>query len=399
MYRSAHFNAGYVKMTKIRVLVLLAYYLPGYKSGGPVRSIANMVEQLGDDLDFWIVTRDRDKEDTGPHSGITVGSWNRIGKAMVHYSPEQNFTARRVCRLIFDIKPNIIYINSFFSPVTIFFLLLRRIGAWIGTWKLPPVILAPRGEFSPGALNIKWLKKVIYLKFGGFAGLWHDVTFHASSKVEAEQIRVRLRRSINVRVASNIPGRTSHVGLVRQGKRADSLRLVFISRIVEKKNLLFVLHLLQHVEYETVLDVYGPLESPEYWQKCKRVIGELPANIQLNYRGSVENSLVASILSGYDALIFPTLGENFGHVIFESLSAGCPVLLSDRTPWLDLVDMGLGWDIPLEEPGRWLSAIRECAAMDDARHGEMAEKCIAFADNWAEDNGINLQNLRLFQGL
>lgn len=35
----------------------------------------------------------------------------------------------------------------------------------------------------------------------------------------------------------------------------------------------------------------------------------------------------------YDLFVFPTLGENFGHVVIESLSAGTPVFMSNTTPW------------------------------------------------------------------
>jgi len=44
------------------ILGLVEYYLPGYKSGGPVRTIANMVNQLSDHFEFWIVTRDALRE-------------------------------------------------------------------------------------------------------------------------------------------------------------------------------------------------------------------------------------------------------------------------------------------------------------------------------------------------
>ena len=41
----------------------------------------------------------------------------------------------------------------------------------------------------------------------------------------------------------------------------------------------------------------------------------------------------------YHAFIFPTLGENFGHVIDESIKNGCPVILSRSvTPWDDYID-------------------------------------------------------------
>ena len=55
-----------------RILVLIEYYLPGHKSGGPVRTVANMVDQLSDHSSFWIVTRDHDFLDQAPYPGIEV---------------------------------------------------------------------------------------------------------------------------------------------------------------------------------------------------------------------------------------------------------------------------------------------------------------------------------------
>ena len=45
----------------------------------------------------------------------------------------------------------------------------------------------------------------------------------------------------------------------------------------------------------------------------------------------------------YDVFYFPTKGENFGQVIWESLSCGCPVLISDQTPWNNIESHHVGW--------------------------------------------------------
>ena len=45
----------------------------------------------------------------------------------------------------------------------------------------------------------------------------------------------------------------------------------------------------------------------------------------------------------YDVFYFPTKSENFGQVIWESLSSGCPVLISDQTPWNNIENHRVGW--------------------------------------------------------
>ena len=126
------------------------------------------------------------------------------------------------------------------------------------------------------------------------------------------------------------------------------LRLVFLSRISPKKNLDYALQVLSKIKCEVEFYIYGPLEDARYWQSCQALIRELPATMKVAYRGSVKHKNVAEKIACYDLFFFPTHGENYGHVIAESLSVGTPVLLSDQTPWRDLSDDGLGWDLTLK---------------------------------------------------
>ena len=40
------------------ILIILNGYIPGFKFGGPIRAIENLVHHLGDEFDFRIITRD-----------------------------------------------------------------------------------------------------------------------------------------------------------------------------------------------------------------------------------------------------------------------------------------------------------------------------------------------------
>ena len=59
--------------------------------------------------------------------------------------------------------------------------------------------------------------------------------------------------------------------------------------------------------------------------------------------------------------LFPTLGENYGHVIQEALSAGCPVILSNQTPWNNLEKYDVGYVFPLEKMNLFAEAIEKYA--------------------------------------
>ena len=99
------------------VLVLVRYYLPGDKSGGPVRTITNIVGHLGDDIEFRIVTSDRDALDHPPYSAVSVDSWNRVGKARVYYFSPAKQTIRGLLKLIEATPYDVLYLNSFFDSI------------------------------------------------------------------------------------------------------------------------------------------------------------------------------------------------------------------------------------------------------------------------------------------
>ena len=39
---------------KKTILCFVDHYLPGYKAGGPIQSIVNLVENLGDEFEFYL---------------------------------------------------------------------------------------------------------------------------------------------------------------------------------------------------------------------------------------------------------------------------------------------------------------------------------------------------------
>src|SRR5918911_4954029 len=111
-----------------KILVLTDYYLPGYKGGGPLRTLSNMVDRLGDEYRFCVVTRDRDLGDTEPYPEILTDSWFPVRKAEVRYLAPRALSLRRLRTLFQATDHDAVYLSSFFSPIfTIKPLLLRRL--------------------------------------------------------------------------------------------------------------------------------------------------------------------------------------------------------------------------------------------------------------------------------
>jgi glycosyltransferase involved in cell wall biosynthesis len=183
----------------------------------------------------------------------------------------------------------------------------------------------------------------------------------------------------------------------RANKAAGHLRVVFLSRISPKKNLLGALRMLQDVAGEVSFDIYGPLEDPEYWNVCEKAIDTLPSNILAHYAGEVEHDRVFDVFAEYDLFLFPTLGENYGHVICEAMGAGCPVLISDQTPWRELEIAGVGWDIPVQDIGRFGAILQQCVDADEKWFAPRRANAEEYARKRVADPEVIDANRRLFE--
>ncbi len=387
-------------MNKITALTFIECYLPGFRFGGPVRTISNMAEHLSADVDFKIVTRDRDLGEKEPYPGIIPGRWYPVGSAQVYYATRRQLWLHNLRKLLNSEEYDVIYLNSFFSPdFSIKIMFLRRLG--LIPYK--PVILAPRGEFSDGALSLKRLKKHIYLVAARKLGIYKQhILWQASSEYEESDIKRIIGKSANVNIAITIaPDLPQAPGLENNNTTSeviepDHLKIIFLSRISRMKNLDYSIRVLYDIPFPVTFDIYGPIGDQEYWNECKQLLHKLPSHIQYEYKGIVEPGDVHSVMHKYDLLFLPTRGENFGHVIFEAFRAGCPVLISNKTLWRDLTAKNVGWDLPLEDVERFRAALKEYTGMDCAQRTEMRHRAKEFADSFVRNSNILQQNRELF---
>lgn len=371
------------------VLVSSPYYLPGFRAGGALRTVANLVDQIGQRVRFLVVTRDRDYTMTESYPGAPIERWHEMGNARVYYVYDRKLTLRRWREVLLATKYDVLYLNSLLSPVfTLRPLILRRLRLMPNK----PVVLAPRGELARGALSIKASKKKWFLAVARLAGLYDGVRFQASSNQERSEIADKFPKAMVV-VAQDLPA--SPVKTFHRPTKAKNctLKLAFVSRIAPVKNLHFALSVLKQCDAAIEFDIYGPVDRV-YWDECRGLIRELPPNVTVTYRGTVPNHQVSGIFGESHFLLLPTLGENFGHVIFEALSVGCPVIISDRTIWRNLSVRRLGWDLSLEDD--WRAVIDQCSAMSNGEYQKMCASCFEFAKSYVESNSAIDQNVAMF---
>lgn len=376
------------------ILVIIGHYLPGTRMGGPIRTTSNMVHWMGDEFHFKILTSDRDLGADMPYPNIRSGTWQPVGKASVRYLDPRELGLKQLRRAIIETSYDMIYLDSMFPASSLKTLLLYKLGM------IPrkPLVIVPRGMLNSGALSLKTTKKQTFLRIARWIGFYSGLYWHVSNESERNDVLRELRVGNDERiwVIPNLPSPLlrNHT-LEPQSKQAGTVRLVFLSRISRKKNLHFALELLRQVEGQIQFDIYGALEDAVYWHECQDIIAQLPDRVRVAYKGEVAFDTVLDTFTTYHLFALPTLGENFGHVILEALCAGCPVLISDQTPWSGINAAGAGWALPLDQPARFAEALQTMVAMDEAEFNALAERAHAFGKAYV-DNPALVDQMRQF---
>lgn len=269
---------------------------------------------------------------------------------------------------------DLLVLNSVFDPVlSIAPIILRKLGEI----PLRPTVLSPRGELSPGPLELGRLKKKVFLSLANTMGLYDDVWFHATQTDEASNFSKYGPTVRGVMEAANI---ARSFPLPRGPEATEQLRIAFLGRITPVKNVSFAIETVSRLAFPSIFTLYGPIADETYWSACEQMVDDLPNNVEVRVGGALEHADVLRVLATHDLFFLPTLGENFGHAIHEALMSGTPVLISDRTPWRNLEAAKAGWDLPLEDEAAFVRAIERFAAMPHEERMEWRRGARAFAE-------------------
>lgn len=365
----------------MKILIFLKYFSPAYKAGGPIVTISNMMAYLKGKYEFYIVTSNFDIGDSNKCGfDLPTNQWLISDNANIRYLRKEQANISNFRQVIKEVSPDLIYLNSFFDfHFSIKIIMAIKVGF---IRHKSPLLLAPRGEFSSGALALKPFRKNVYIALAKCLRLCRSIDWHASSVLEQNNIEKAFTVSQQkIHVAMDLPSLQQPFNQAYEVLEIEErdARFVFISRISPMKNLEFVLEILQKSQKKLTLDIYGPIEDKKYWLECCRLIAAMPKNISIKYQGELLPRDVQSTFSKYDAFIFPTKGENYGHVIAESLMAGTFVITSDQTPWSELEDHAVGIICGLQDRKKWLAAIDGMALLSRDQKIQLRTQIYSYA--------------------
>ena len=272
---------------KKRILVFIDWFLPAYKAGGQIPSVHNIVKLFKNDVDFSIITSNSDEGEKA-FENIEFNKWTtNFGIRILYISPEkQNYSFLK--EIIKNEDFDSAYFNSFFSYkfTSLPLFIVKKVKP------TAEIILAPRGMLGEGALKIKAPKKKLFIELAKILNFYKNITWHASSELEAKEIKgIFGKKTKNIKVAIDI-SILPKTEKIEKEKEPNSLRLFFLSRITDKKNLLGAIKILSSISQGNITyDIIGPVGNQSYWEEEMPADGRLPhLPCDLNQQSALETA-------------------------------------------------------------------------------------------------------------
>jgi glycosyltransferase involved in cell wall biosynthesis len=326
----------------LKILQINASYKPAYIYGGPTMSVSKLSEQLvkaGCTIEVFTTTANGISElPVIPNKqvmvdGVDVTYFKRLTKDHSHFSPALLIKVWKDVR-----RFDVVHIHAWWNLVSV-------LSCCIAVIRGVPVLLSPRGTLSAYSFSNKnsLPKKIIHSLLG--KSLLKRSYIHVTSQREKAAIEAIIvpKKIINIpnfiALSENVPEAEKSGGL---------LRLLFFSRIEEKKGLDILLRALALVTIPYHLTIAGDGEQ-EYIKKLKAIAAENNLSEQISWIG-FQGTNKFDLLARHDLMILPSYDENFGNVVIESLSVGTAVLVTSYVGLADYVsEKDLGWVCELNE--------------------------------------------------
>ncbi len=236
---------------KTKILIAIDWYRPAHKAGGPITSIENLVNLLGNDdnLEFYVVCG---LFDYGANEPLPVEqeAWVKVGKAQVQYWDPKRLSLNTWKQVIQQLKPDVVHMQGLWS---IKFSILPLLAAQRFSKAMPTVkiIVSPRGMLTPQALKQKrWLKAPVAWVLKRLKA-YKNVVFHSTNDQETKEILNYLGGSANpILQMPNVP-RSLYRENREYTKTTNHLNWVFVGRISPEKNPMLLLQALQMLDCST----------------------------------------------------------------------------------------------------------------------------------------------------
>ena len=305
----------------MKVLQINASYKPAYIYGGPTMSVSKLSEEMvkaGCAVEVFTTTANGTEElNVAPNSthmikGVTVTYFKRVTKDHSHLSPTLLKRLRRVVK-----RFDVVHIHAWWNLVSL-------LTCFIAIKSRVPVLISPRVKLSVYSFSNRnsLKKKLLHIIMGKY--LLRNSFFHVTS----DQENAAIRKLTEPKGVFNIPNfiKLPEKSQIEEPRLSATLKIIFLSRIEEKKGLEILFDALVDVALPYQLTIAGD-GKPDYINKLKALAKRNCIETNVVWVGFRKDDKF-EILHQHHLLVLPSYDENFGNVVVESLSVGTAVLIS-----------------------------------------------------------------------
>lgn len=343
----------------MNIIQIIAAYKPAYIYGGPTMSVAKLCENLIKNQDLAANNRDtfelkvftttangKEELKVTPNKstivdGVNVTYFKRLTKDHTHFSPALLGALRKeILSYAQNNKSLVIHIHAWWNLVSIF-------SCVIAKWYSVPVILTPRGMLTAyTSTNRNSFYKRIIHAFWGKSLLKYCHIHVTSEKEKKDVLSIITPKSITV-IPNLVELEQEQKTKIKAQKdlniSINPFKLIFLSRIEEKKGLELLFEALSSLPFTWNLTIAGSGEE-RYVKSLKQKAESLNLDQKISWLGQIEKDYKFELLANHDLMVLTSYNENFANVVIESLSVGTPVLLSNEVGLANYVEeKELGW--------------------------------------------------------
>lgn len=326
----------------MKILTIAPAHLQAYKIGGPIASIASMNKGLlnvDDNMSIDVLSTsyglDTDKnvnyaewEDVDSLSTYRVKYFKYYGYGNLTFSPALFIEAKSILKEYDLVVLQGVWNFPFFAV------------AYLAKKYNIPYIIVPRGTLykETWEMKSKLYKDILYnlvikkmlLNAASIQFTTLDEKNSVLKYLNIDLVNYIIPNSIDLSKYLELPEKNEFLNKNEflKGKKI----ILFFGRITQKKGLDILiesLNLLKEQRQDFILLIAGP-DSQGYWASIEKQVKDYSLSSYVKYIGMLEGKDKLRILVDTNIFILPSYSENFGMSVVEAMSAGLPVIISNK---------------------------------------------------------------------
>ncbi|MBK6750229.1 MAG: glycosyltransferase [Pyrinomonadaceae bacterium] len=369
----------------MKIFFPLQVFYPS-QAGGPANSVYWLTKYLKrSGVDPVILATD---QGVPPDLALNKWSENEEGRVMHVRTAITYFPLHQTLRALRCVAAaDVVQVSSIFFPAAFFSALFARL---LGK----KLVVSPRDELAPYGLTRSTARKRPILWFYR-TFLARYASFHATAEKEVVDIENYFGQGIRV---VHIPNLIEMPALM---ERSASGYLLFIGRIDPKKGIdKLIMAASRSLEFRNsniILKIAGN-GGVSYVTELRGLAETLGLADRVEFLGQVEGEAKQQLLADASWTFMPSISENFGVVVLESLAQNTPVIASTGTPWSILQDEKVGYWID-NDADSLASVIDTILTMTADEYNGYRGRSRKFVEEHFEINKIGGKWLDLYKSL